>query len=95
MYDDCGKTGCAGGGSFIIILAPLWAICIPIVVLLAYLLVASFVSWGKGAGLKPNRPTTFDFILTVIIWIPVAYLVVKAWFKVGYYGAVFLAWAGL
>lgn len=95
MYDDCGKTGCPGPGSFILILGPLWAIGILVVIVLSLLASAWITNKLCGPRSSWTTPSLVNRTFTLILFAGLAYIFVKAWFKIGYYGAGLLGKWGL
>jgi hypothetical protein len=89
MCEDWGRTGCAGGGgSLILFLAPIWAIGLLLMPALA-LFISNYLF---RTLLKTSKPVNLPQLLFAI---PIGYLLVKGWFKVGWYGSGLLGWLGL
>jgi hypothetical protein len=76
MFEDCTRTGCAGGGgSFALLLGVPWLIGFPAMVLIG-LSISGYLL--KKMGLK-----TVPKVLLFPLGIATSFLLIKAWIKIG------------
>jgi len=82
MWDDCGKTGCTGGGSFALFLLPIWVIG-----LLLFPALVLYIAYTY----TPLKNLKVPKFINLISFIPLAGL----WTFICYYILKLLAYLGL